>query len=140
MAGDPFWKGALLCGVLNALAVGAAVAVGLRARLAGRAELALSTLMTWNFLVMCPVYLLGLTQHLYARTLALVSAAFFLAVLGLARGRTPVRRFAAEIGRTVLEMAVLPFEAVLRCARTRSVVAPAVLFTFAFLLWSVWCA
>jgi hypothetical protein len=118
MSSDHFLRGLLLSTVLNVLAVGAALAVGLRAKLAGRAELALATIMTWNFLVMCPVYALGFTSRLDARTLALVSAPWF-AALGLAR---------------------LPFDAVVVTARAKSLVAIGVLFTLVMLAWTLGCA
>jgi hypothetical protein len=140
MTGHYFWIGLFLSAVLNILATAAALAISLRAKLVGRSERALSTLMVWNFLVMCPVYALGLTNHLDAASLACLSAPFFLLVLAVACGRTPVRRFAAELGHSARQIAVLPFEAIAVCARARSLVTVSVVFTFAVLVWGVGCA
>jgi hypothetical protein len=140
MSSDHFLRGLLLSAVLNVLAVGAALAVGLRAKLAGRAELALATIMTWNFLVMCPVYALGFTNRLDARTLALVSAPWFAFVFAIARGATPLLTFGPELGRAALELVRLPFDAVVVTVRARSVVAIGVVFTLAMLVWTFECA
>jgi hypothetical protein len=137
---DHFLTGLVLCAVLNVLAVGAALAVGLRAKLSGRAELALATIMTWNFLVMCPVYALGLSGHLEARTLALVSAPWFALVFAIARGRTPIAAFGSELGRGAVELARLPFDALMVTLRARSLVALGVVFTLAMLAWTFACA
>jgi hypothetical protein len=140
MGSDHFLRGALLSTVLNILAVAAAIALGLRARLGGRAELATATIVTWNFLVMCPVYALGLTGHLEARTLALTSGLWFLLVLAIARGRAPLRTFGADLGRAALAIARLPLDALVVCARARSLVTIGVAFTIAFLVWTFACA
>jgi hypothetical protein len=140
MSGDHFLRGVLLSGVLNFLALGAALAWCLRARLAGRAELALATIIVWNFLVMCPVYALGLTGHLHARTVALVSAPWFALVFALARRTTPLSVFIPELGRATLALARLPLDAFLVAVRARSLVALGVLFTFSMLAWTFACA
>ncbi len=130
----------LLLGALNILAGAAALAVTLRAKLVGRTQRALSTLMMWNFLVMCPVYTLGLTNRLEARWLACLATAFFVVVLLVARARTPLLEFADDLGRAALEIAELPFDAILVCARARSAVTIGVVFTFVVLVWGVWCS
>jgi hypothetical protein len=140
MSSDHFLRGLLLSAVLNVLAVGAALAVGLRAKLAGRAELALATIMTWNFLVMCPVYALGFANRLDARTLALVSAPWFAFIFAIARGATPLRTFAPELGRAALGLARLPLDAVVLSVRAKSSVAIGVVFTLAMLVWTLGCA
>ncbi|MDP9001385.1 MAG: hypothetical protein M3O46_14885 [Myxococcota bacterium] len=140
MVGDPFWKGLLVSAALNVLATAAALAVSLRAKLGGRAELALSTIMTWNFLVMCPVYALGLTGHLVAGTLACVSAVFFALVLAIARGRAPLRAFNRELGLAGLALLRLPFEAVVMCARRRTIVTMGAAFTFGMVVWTFGCS
>jgi hypothetical protein len=96
--------------------------------------------MVWNFLVMCPVYALGFTNHLEKYALAGVAFIFFLLVMILARWRSPTRQFAAEIGAEALEMVRLPFEAVRVCARARSFATISVVFTFAALVWGIGCA
>lgn len=130
----------LLSAVLNALAVVAALALAVRARLGGRAERALAVIMTWNFLVMCPVYALGLTNHLTARALAWTSAPFFAVVFVAARGRTPWAAFAARLARAGLEIVRLPFDAIVLCARARSLAALAAAFTLAMIAWGLWCS
>jgi hypothetical protein len=140
MSSDHFLRGLLLSTLLNVLAVGAALAVGLRAKLAGRAELALATIMAWNFLVICPVYALGFMNRLDARTLALVSAPWFATVFAIARGATPLRTFAPELGRAALGLARLPFDAVAVTARAKSLAAIGVVFTLVMLAWTFACA
>jgi hypothetical protein len=140
VTGEHFWRGLLLSAVLNALAGGAALALGLRARPTGRSELALMALMTWNFLVMCPVYALGLCNHLTARALAWVSAPLFAIVLAIARGRRPVGEFAGELGRAAVRLVLLPFDACIVAVRARSFVALAIVFTFATVLWMLFCS
>ncbi|MGA2450675.1 MAG: hypothetical protein ABTD50_18565 [Polyangiaceae bacterium] len=139
MTGSHFFAGLLLTAALNILAGAAALAVTWRANLAGRAERALSALMTWNFLVMVPVYALGLTNLLYARTLSWVAALVFVLVLLLARGRTPLAQFEAELGRIATDIAWLPYDAVVKCARARSLAAVAVVFAMAVVLWGLGC-
>src|SRR5262249_9710777 len=107
------------------------------ARPNGRAELALVTLMLWNFLVMCPVYALGLTGHLDARTLALVSAPWFALVVAVARGRIPLSAFAKEVGHAAIAVGRLPLDGYLVTLRARSFVAIGVLFTFCMIVWTL---
>jgi hypothetical protein len=140
MSSDHFLKGFLLSGALNILAFAAALALGLRAKLSGRAELALATIMIWNFLVMCPVYALGFTGHLDARTLALVSAPWFVLVLAVARWRTPLSRFARDLLQTTVSLARLPLDACLVTLRARSFVAIGVLLTLSMVAWTFICA
>jgi hypothetical protein len=115
MTSDHFLRGLLLSIAPNVLAVAAALALGLRARLRGRAELAVATVVTWNFLVMCPVYALGLTSHLDARTLAIDSAVWFALILAIARGSTPLSEFGGALGRGAVALARLPIDALAVC-------------------------
>ena len=87
----------VLLALLTLLAALAALAVAQRTRPGGRAELALTTTILWNFLVCCPIYALGLTGHLTAASLAVTSGAFFAGVFALAvgAGAGPDRRVAA---------------------------------------------
>jgi hypothetical protein len=132
-------KGVILVLLLNALALGAALALGVRLRTNGRAELGVAVTMLWNALVMCPVYVLGLTNHLYPRTLAWTSAAFFASVYLVARG--PDRRaLERELWRALWGLVRLPFSALREAARARSMVLLAVVFTGAMLAWTFFCA
>src|SRR5882672_11618300 len=65
----------MLLFALTALTATAAFAVALRARFESRAETVVATAVLFNFLIVAPIYALGLTGHLYRGTLALVSVA-----------------------------------------------------------------
>jgi hypothetical protein len=140
MWSDPFFHGLLLSSALNLLAVAAALALGLRAKLLGRAELAMATVMLWNFLVMVPVYVLGLTDRLEARTLAIVSALWFLGVLIAIRGGRSWYEFAAELAGSAGALLTLPVDAVRWTLRARSLALVGVVFALVLLGWTFGCA
>jgi hypothetical protein len=126
----------VLLALLTCLAGLAAVAVAQRTKPSGRAELALTTCILWNALIGCPIYALGLTGHLTARALAILSGLFFVAVLGGAtwRGsRARSAQSARHVAAGVMELVTLPFDAIARAARARSLVVLALLLS-AFLI------
>jgi hypothetical protein len=140
MSSHHFWPGLLLSAVLNLLAGAASLALALRARLDGRAELGMAAMMIWNFLVMVPVYALGLTHHLSLGPLTLASTLWFVLVLIVARGHVPPGKFAREVALAALALARLPLDAILLAVRARSLVAVGVVFTLAMLFWTFGCA
>ncbi len=121
---------------LNALALLASLALAVRYRPAGRVELVVATSMLWNYLVMVPVYGLGLTGHLTARTLALVSGLFFASVYAAARGRRTFREFDLEVLRKLWTLVRLPSDTAIAALRARSLVTPFVLFTLCMIAWT----
>lgn len=87
---------ALLFG-LSALALLAALAVTVRARLPGRAQELVATTLLWNAVIIAPIYLLGLTKHLRAPSLAIASlatSAITLSVAAHGYGWRPLLRHA----------------------------------------------
>jgi hypothetical protein len=112
-----------LLAVLTSLAGLAAIAVGLRLELVGRAERALAAWLLFWALIVAPVFILGYSSCLYRAPLALSSAALSSAVLGwCARGRT-LRSFLVELSVGARELLGLLPEAVRCCLRARSFAA-----------------
>jgi hypothetical protein len=114
--------GWLVLAFLTVLAGLDAIGLAVRARLSGRAELAIAASAAFFGLLDFPVLLLGYTNLLTARNLALASAAvlgFTLAIL--LRGRSP-RDFFGECGRAALAVLGMPYAALVEAARARSVV------------------
>jgi hypothetical protein len=123
----------VLLAFLTLLAAFAGVAVALRTKPAGRAELALTSCILWNALIGCPIYALGLTNHLRATPLAILSGIFFGCVLAGAGWHGSIRRSVREVGSGVVRIVTLPFDGIAMVTRARSVVAIALLL-IAFLI------
>jgi hypothetical protein len=113
---------------LSALAAFAALAVAVRARLRGRAELLVAATMVWNALIVAPIYALGLTDRLWPRSLAAVAFATSLAALGLSSVGVGLRALARDTARAGVGVLRLPFEALSLAARSRRFVFLGVLF------------
>ena len=112
----------LLLASLTLLAALAAVALAQRTRPKGRAELALTACILWNVLVGAPIYVLGLTGHLTAGWLAVLSAIFSAAVLAAASWRRSAAASLRALAVAVVELLVLPFDGIARARRARSLV------------------
>ena len=112
----------VLLASLTSLAGLAALAAALRTKPSGRAELALTTCILWNAVIGCPIYALGLTSHLTARSLAWLSAAFFAAVFAATAWRGDLGRSLRELGAAIVELLALPFAGIAMARRARSVV------------------
>ena len=102
---------------LSALAAFAALAVVVRARLRGRAEVLVAASLIWNALIVAPIYAVGLTNHLWPSTVALgalvsSSAAFWLASRGV--GARALARATVDMLRGLLRM---PIDALALCRR-----------------------
>jgi hypothetical protein len=119
--------------VLSALAAFAALAVAVRARLPGRAELLIAATMIWNALIVAPIYALGLTNRLWPRPLAVGSVLASLAALALASRGVGFAALARETGRAFVGLLRLPGEALALSARPFRFVFVGVAFS-AFLL------
>ena len=114
--------GWLVLTVLTTCAALAAVAVAVRASPSGRAELAILSALGFFALIEAPVLVLGYTRQLYAPRLAIASLAMSaVAFLASARGRG-VGLHARDVGRAVLSLAQMPFDAIREAARARSAV------------------
>src|SRR5580658_9345308 len=130
----------LLLLLLTALSAIAATAVTLRVQMSGRAERLVAGAVTWNFLILLPIYGLGWIHGLDAMNLALASlsisgGAFVLS----ARGRS-LRDHARETARAALGLARLPLEAILVAARPVSLILLVILGTEGLIAWSAICA
>ena len=123
----------VLLAFLTLLAAFASVAVALRTKPAGRTELALTSCIVWNAIIGAPIYALGLTHHLSATPLALLSAAFSTSVLVGASWRGSIGRSVREVASGVVLIVTLPFEGLAIATRARSVVTLA-LALVAFLI------
>jgi hypothetical protein len=121
--------------VLSALAGFAALAVTVRARLRGRAELLVAATMVWNGLIVAPIYALGLTNHLWPRSLAVGSLLTSLAAFGLCCAGVGPRALARDTWRAFVGLLRMPFEAVALAARARGFVVVGVLFTALLMAW-----
>ena len=119
---------------LNVLAGFAALSIALRGKFAGRAEIALATGILWNALIALPIYVLGLTNHLDAKTLAWSSGVFFAAVLALStRDRAAGGRALAS---AAWSQARVPFDALRAAWHARSLVLVGLLASVALILWT----
>ncbi|GAC1545815.1 MAG: hypothetical protein NVS3B10_09880 [Polyangiales bacterium] len=123
---------------LTLLAFVAAVAIALRAEPEGRAELALASLMIGNGLVIAPIYLLGLTNHLTARTLGLVALPFFAGALALAFVGRERDAFARELLAALRGLATLPLDGLRLAVAQRSVVTFGLILAAAAIVWSAY--
>ena len=121
--------------VLSGLAGFAALAVAVRARPRGRAELVVSTTLLWNALIVAPIYALGLTNRLWPRSVAIGSLLTSVAALLLATAGRGVRPLFSETARAAVGLLRLPFEALALSWRSRRFVFLGVLFAAGLLLW-----
>ena len=137
-----FALGVLLFAFLNVLALAAALSIALRADLKGRAEIALATGLLWNAIIAVPIYALGLTGHLDARTLACLSGPFSLALLALSSWRRPGGRLALarDLASAAKGQLRLPFEALRDAWRARSFVLLGLLMSAALIVWTGICS
>ncbi len=128
--------GYLVLTTLTVLAVAASLVVAIRLRPDGRAELFVSTTMIANFLILCPIYTLGLTNRLHRGTLAWVSGAFFAAVLVAATLPKGPRKTAREVREAAVGLVVMPFEALYQALRARSLTSIAIVLAAGSIGWS----
>lgn len=136
---DSFALGWSVSLALNALALAPSLAIAARLKPEGRAELVVATTMLWNFLVMVPVYALGLTGHLSPRPLAWTSALFFGAVYVAVRGRRG-RAMDRDVFWHAVTLLRLVSDTALRAVRARGVVSVVVVFTICMVSWTMLCA
>jgi len=113
---------------LSALALLAALTVAVRARPRGRAEALVAATVIWNGLVVAPIYALGLTRHLTARSLGIAAPILSLLVLALALRGQEARALGREVGRTFTGLLRLPIDALVLSWQARSLIFVGVLF------------
>ena len=114
--------------VLSALAAFAALAVAVRARLRGRAEVTVAASLLWNAIVVAPIYILGLVHQLRAWSLALGAIALSLAAIGLASRGVGLRALTRETMQAVRGQLRMPLEALALTWRPRRFVFVGVAF------------
>jgi hypothetical protein len=102
---------------LSAVAAFAALAVAVRARLRGRAELIVAASLVWNALIVAPIYVLGLTNRLWPKSVATGALLTSLAALGLASRGVGLRALARETARAFAGLLRIPLEALALSAR-----------------------
>ncbi len=107
---------------LTVAAFVAAVALAVRLKPAGRAELLLASTVLWNLLLVAPIYALSYAHALTARTLAIVSVVLFHGVIVAALPSGGRRGGLLDIAAALIDIVVLPFEALGSAARARSLV------------------
>jgi hypothetical protein len=122
--------------LLSALVGVAALAVAVRARFASRAETLLATMLVANFLVVLPIYVLGLNDLLFRGSLAAASVLCATITLAAAATGTGWRSLAAQMRAAVVAIAKIPVDAIRRSWGAGSLVAGGLLLTFAFLAWT----
>lgn len=113
---------------LSALAAFAALAVTVRARPRGRAETLLAATLLWNALVVAPIYAVGLTNRLTARSVAVGVLVASLVALALSSLGVGPRALARDVGRSAWRLARLPFDGLAEAWSARSFVFLGVLF------------
>jgi hypothetical protein len=128
--------GYLLLGVLTALSVLAALATAVRMGVERRAEVTVAGTMIWNFLIIVPIYTLGLTNRLDKRTLAFTSAAWFLTVFGACFYRRDPRIFLGELKAAARGQLLMPIEGIAQAVRHRSFVAFGLVVAAVVIGWS----
>jgi hypothetical protein len=112
---------------LSALNLVAALTVAVRARLRSRAETLVAITILWNGLVITPIYVLGLTRHLTAWSLAIAAPLTALLVLALAMRGCDPRVLADDVGRAFVDQLRLPVDALVLSWRARSLIFVGVL-------------
>ncbi len=115
--------------VLTALAAFAALAVTVRARLRGRAEVTVAATLLWNAIIVAPIYVLGLAHQLRAWSLALGAIAMSLAAIGLASRGVGLRALTRETTQAFWGQLRMPLEALALTWRPRGFVFVGVAFT-----------
>ncbi|HEY2902888.1 MAG TPA: hypothetical protein VGL59_20060, partial [Polyangia bacterium] len=96
---------------LSTLALLAALAVAVRARLRGRAEALVAVTLLWNGIIITPIYILGLTSRLRPASLAVGSLVTAAATLLLAARGARFRQLLGKSTRLFLGLVLLPIEA-----------------------------
>ncbi len=124
---------------LTGYAFVAATSIAVRAyagRTNCRAELALASCGLWNFLILIPIHLLGVTNHLTSKTVAI--GAFFTFTIALLASffRTEKTAHLRRIRAALISFARLPYDALAHAVGARSLVTVAVLYVIALWIWT----
>jgi hypothetical protein len=124
--------------LLSLLAFVAAYALAARAKMDGRCERLLASVVIWLVITQVPTNALAWANRLYPGRLAISVVVLSLVAIGLsAIGRRPI-----EHARTVLSdlasLARLPYDGFVDLARAKSVVFVGALFCALMVLWSAW--
>jgi hypothetical protein len=134
--------GYLVLATLTALAAVAALAVAMRTEPEGRAELGVTTTIVWNALIVVPIYVLGLTNHLSAKTIGPLVTFECVVVLFAAYTGVDRRAFTRRLCDGAISLARLPYDAIRDAARARSPVVLGEILALLTIVWTVvmsWC-
>ena len=125
---------------LSGLALAAAIAVAVRARFSGRAEQAVAVWMAWNFLIIVPIYALGLRDRLTAPALAGLSLLTSGLVLASTFQGVARRAHAQAIGSTFLGLLRLPWDGLRLALQARSVIFVGLVLALGIWSYTAWLA
>lgn len=131
--------GWLVLALLTVLAALAALGIAARAKLSGRAEMAVVSLAVFFALLGAPVLVLGYANHLTATTLGLTSLLVSGAVLYVPARGLGLRRHLRDCVDAARSLASAPFAALREAARARSLVLLGLLWTGVLLALSLLC-
>src|SRR6266542_5535783 len=132
------WLGFLELTCLSALAIAAGLAIAVRMRWEGRAELYVGASILAHALVTAPTLALGWFGVLYQSTLAITSAVVSLTALGGAFVGTKPGDFARELGRAALGLVRVPFDAFALALRPPSLTLIGLAAAGGAILWTAW--
>lgn len=134
------WLGYLELACLTGLAFLAALAISVRIRWAGRAELLVGVTVLTHALITLPTLALGWSNLLYPSTLAVASAAVSLTALALTMvGRKP-RILRAEVRAAMVAIARLPYDAFGVALRQPTLVLLGLVSMVGALVWTAWAS
>jgi hypothetical protein len=132
------WLGFAELGFLSCLALAAALAISVRAKWDGRAELAVATGVVAHGLVCFPILLLGWTNLLYRSTLAVTSALFSLVALAAACWGADWRERLRDVAKAAAALARLPFDGLKSALSGGSIAVVGLLVCAASIAWTSW--
>jgi hypothetical protein len=125
-----------LLATLTLFAFVAALGLAVRTRPSSRAELGLTTLVLWNALVILPIYVLGLTNHLTRASLGWSAPVLFAVALAASFHKRRAREHLRDVGRAAWGLYSLPFDGIAHARRERHIVLLPLGLVFAALVWS----
>ncbi len=134
------WLGFLELTCLSALAIVAAIAIGLRVGWNGRAELFVGASVLAHALVTAPILVLGWFDVLYRSTLGATSALVSLVALASAFVGRPPREFAARLWSAIRSLVRLPFDAFAESLRPPNMTLVGLLAAAGAIGWTAWAS
>lgn len=126
----------LLCGALFLLVGLAAFCAACRVQLDDRAEFVVAGSVFWSWLVIVPVYALGLSGTLTRANLVAATVALAVLVIGASCVRGGLGELLRQARPAAIGVLKLPMDALLRCWRDRSPAFLGCVFAIGFLCWN----